>query len=116
MVRPREALIDPSIAFRDSVLQCPIIESIRREIRQLRMHPVLHLQSDRLMPNKNQPLEQTFVKPSLRSLSTDNNGSQLQVIANKNGLLGRFQQRKQTLRLDCLRCFIDEHVLEFEIV
>ena len=76
--RPREVdvLAEP-FGRSNSVLQGSLVEHVGRELREARMHAVLHLQADGAIPENNKPLKERLRQASTCRLLVHNDWTEL---------------------------------------
>mmetsp|Transcript_60216 Transcript_60216/g.191291 ORF Transcript_60216/g.191291 Transcript_60216/m.191291 type:complete len:534 (-) Transcript_60216:584-2185(-) len=79
------------------------------------MHTVLHLQAERLHPQKDEALEHALAEPGLGCHFVGDDGPELAMVAHKHHLLGAHHERDQGLGLRALRGLVDEHDAEAQV-
>mmetsp|Transcript_75094 Transcript_75094/g.242985 ORF Transcript_75094/g.242985 Transcript_75094/m.242985 type:complete len:276 (-) Transcript_75094:1657-2484(-) len=86
-VRPIEAFRGRALLRRDAVLNAAVVESLRAELRDQRVHAVLPLQQFGLEPVLHEALEQRQRPTPLVGLRRGDEGRQLAVVAQEHDLL-----------------------------
>lgn len=111
---PREVDFELAFFSADAVLQRALVEEVGRELRELRVHSVLHLETERTNSQHDKSLEKRLREASLGGLLAHDNRSELAVIADEDELAGAENNRNDRFRLRALHAFVDQNRVELD--
>ncbi|RUS20190.1 hypothetical protein BC937DRAFT_86211 [Endogone sp. FLAS-F59071] len=97
-----------------TVLKSAFIEHIAGELGKARMHAILDLQADWPDSQDDQALEKRLAKTGAGSFLVHDDGPELLMIANKDGLFAAQDQWDHTFWFSRLRGFVDEDGAKLE--
>ena len=109
--RPGEVdAAEQPLVLRDAILERALVERVGRELREARVHAVLHLQPDRPDAEQHEALEERLRQAGTLGALAHDDGTELAVVADEHDLLGAQHDGDDALGLGRLRRLVDQHL------